>query len=70
MVQEVNAGTTAMQSSLDAYAPRARPFSPPPGSAPLQRFSPVLVAPIAKPVWPAPSSCPSCVTLHGTLSDK
>ena len=47
MVQEVNAGTTAMQSSLDAYAPRARPFSPPPGSAPLQRFSPVLVAPTA-----------------------
>lgn len=45
--QEASAGTTAMQSALDGFEPRKRPFSPPPGSAPLQRFSPSAVSPLS-----------------------
>ncbi|KAK9908724.1 hypothetical protein WJX75_001952 [Coccomyxa subellipsoidea] len=41
LAEQVSSGATAMQSALDSYEPRARPFSPPPGSAPLQRFSPI-----------------------------
>ncbi|CAL8460871.1 g402 [Coccomyxa elongata] len=39
--EQASSGATAMQSALDSFEPRARPFSPPPGSAPLQRFSPI-----------------------------
>ncbi len=45
--QQASAGTTAMQSALDGFEPRKRPFSPPPGSAPLQRFSPTAVRPFS-----------------------
>ena len=47
--QQASAGTTAMQSALDGFEPRKRPFSPPPGSAPLQRFSPTAVSPLPLP---------------------
>ncbi|CAL5219363.1 g1182 [Coccomyxa viridis] len=40
VAQQASAGTTAMQTALDGFEPRKRPFSPPPGSAPLQRLSP------------------------------
>lgn len=49
VAQQASAGTTAMQSALDGFEPRKRPFSPPPGSAPLQRFSPTAVSPLPLP---------------------
>ena len=47
VAQQASAGTTAMQTALDGFEPRKRPFSPPPGSAPLQRLSPTTVRPFS-----------------------
>jgi hypothetical protein len=56
MVQQTTLGTTAMQSALDSYEPHARPFSPPPGAAPVHRFSPTGVGAPANLIAPAYSN--------------
>ncbi len=74
--EQVSSGASAMQSALDSYEPGARPFSPPPGSAPLQRFSPIgvlhlppaLPRPCDPPCCPIPACLGACLVTFGAVS--